>query len=45
MRALLVEDEAKIAQDIEKSLTAAGYVVDTVDDGEDAWFQGDTEDY
>jgi len=45
MRVLLVEDETKIARDIEKSLTAAGYVVDTVDDGEDAWFQGDTEDY
>ena len=24
---------------------AAGYVVETVRDGEEAWFRGDTEDY
>lgn len=45
MRVLLVEDETKIAHDIEKTLTAAGYLVEIVTDGEEAWFLGDTEDY
>ncbi|GLR95436.1 two-component system OmpR family response regulator [Bradyrhizobium liaoningense] len=30
---------------MEKSLRAAGYVVETVRNGEEAWFRGDTEDY
>ena len=45
MRALLVEDERRIASDISRALEASGYVVETVSDGEDAWFRGDTEDY
>ena len=45
MRILLVEDEPRIAADIGATLRAAGYVVETVGDGEDAWFRGDTEDY
>ena len=45
MRVLLVEDDLRIASDIERALTAAGYVVETVRDGEEAWFRGDTEDY
>lgn len=45
MRILLVEDETKIAHDIQKTLTAAGYLVEIVADGEEAWFLGDTEDY
>lgn len=45
MRLLLVEDDRRIASDIEGALKAAGYVVETVRDGEDAWFLGDTEDY
>lgn len=45
MRLLLVEDDRRIASDIESALAAAGYVVETVRDGEEAWFQGDTEDY
>ncbi len=45
MRILLVEDEPRIAGDVAATLTAAGYVVETTDDGEDAWFRGDTEEY
>jgi two-component system OmpR family response regulator len=45
MRVLLVEDDRKIAADVERALAAAGYVVDRESKGEDAWFRGDTEDY
>lgn len=45
MRVLLVEDEPRIAVDVAAALTAAGYVVETAHDGEEAWFRGDTEDY
>jgi two-component system OmpR family response regulator len=45
MRLLLVEDDDRIAADISTVLTSAGYSVDAVSDGNDAWFLGDTEDY
>ena len=45
MRILVVEDESRIAEDIARILDRAGYVPDTVSDGETAWFRGDTEDY
>jgi two-component system OmpR family response regulator len=45
MRVLLVEDDARIASDVGRALSASGYVVETVSDGEEAWFRGDTEDY
>jgi two-component system, OmpR family, response regulator len=45
MRVLLVEDDRRIAADIARTLTASGYVVEAVGDGEEAWFRGDTEDY
>ena len=45
MRALIVEDEAKIAEDMALSLTAAGFAVDVCGDGDQAWFLGDTEDF
>lgn len=45
MRLLLVEDDRRIASDIAGALAAAGYVVETARDGEEAWFRGDTEDY
>jgi DNA-binding response OmpR family regulator len=45
MRLLLVEDDRRIATDVEGALHAAGYVVETARDGEEAWFLGDTEDY
>jgi two-component system OmpR family response regulator len=45
MRILLVEDDFRIASDVKRVLEATGYVVETVSNGEEAWFQGDTEDY
>ncbi|KRW95287.1 response regulator transcription factor [Paracoccus sp. MKU1] len=45
MRALIVEDEPRIAADLERALRAAGFLVETVADGEAAWFRGGTEDY
>ena len=45
MRVLVVEDEALIRDDIARALTASGYVVDSVSNGDDAWFRGDTETY
>jgi two-component system, OmpR family, response regulator len=45
MRVLLVEDEARIAGKVQTVLEAAGYAVDCVGEGEEAWFRGDTEDY
>ncbi len=45
MRILLVEDDVRIAREIAATLNAAGYVVEIVGDGEEAWFRGETEDY
>jgi len=45
MRVLVVEDDRRIAADLARGLEAAGYVVEVVGDGEEAWFRGDTEDY
>jgi two-component system, OmpR family, response regulator len=45
MRVLIVEDDRRIAADLERGLQAAGYITETATDGEDAWFRGDTEDY
>jgi two-component system, OmpR family, response regulator len=45
VRALIVEDEADVAADLEQAMSAAGFVVDVSADGEDAWFRGNTEDY
>ncbi len=45
MRILLVEDDPRIARKVQDALEGAGYAVDPVTDGEDAWFRGDTEDY
>lgn len=45
MRILVVEDEPRIAADIRRGLEAANYAVDTVADGKEAWFKGETEDY
>ena len=43
MRILVVEDETNIAADIAEALALAGYVTETVRDGEEAWFRGETE--
>ena len=45
MRILVVEDEEKVAGEIVRALTAAGHAVERARDGEEAWFQGDTEDF
>lgn len=45
MRALAVEDDVRIASDVQRALSAAGFRVDVCKDGEEAWFLGDTEDY
>lgn len=45
MRALVVEDDARIARDLERALGATGFLVDLVADGEEAWFRGGTESY
>ena len=45
MRILLAEDDPRIARKVKAVLEQAGYAVDPVSDGEEAWFRGDTEDY
>ena len=45
MRALIVEDDPRIAEMVSGALRAAGFLVDCVADGDTAWFQGGTEDY
>jgi DNA-binding response OmpR family regulator len=45
LRALVIEDEAAVADDMARALQAAGFVVDLAHDGDDAWFKGSTEDY
>lgn len=45
MRALLVEDDSDIADDVAQALEGAGFRVERARDGETAWFLGDTEDF
>ncbi len=45
MKLLLVEDDKKIRDLVRTGLEAAGYLIETESDGEEAWFRGDTEDY
>lgn len=45
MKILLVEDDRRIREDVQATLVAHGFVVETESDGEEAWFKGDTEDY
>lgn len=45
MRILIVEDEPEVSRHLTRILEGAGFVVDCVDDGETAWFLGDTENY
>lgn len=45
MRALLVEDEPRIADDVRRALTSGGFRVEHVADGHEAWFRGGTESY
>lgn len=43
MRCLIVEDDERIAADLADALTRAGFSVQHVTDGEEAWFIGGTE--
>lgn len=45
MRALIAEDDGRIAADLDRALEAAGFRVDRVENGEEAWFRGGTENY
>lgn len=45
MRLLIVEDDPDVGADLTAALTEAGFVVDLVADGEQAWYAGGTEDY
>jgi len=45
MKVLLVEDDDRIAQEIDRALIGAGFITDRAIDGEEAWFKGDVEDY
>jgi two-component system, OmpR family, response regulator len=43
MKALVVEDDARIAQDVAAALGSAGFVTEWSSAGQDAWFRGGTE--
>ena len=45
MRALVVEDDAVVANDLAQALRASGFLVDIATDGRDAWYRGDVEEY
>ena len=45
MRILIVEDEPKLAEDLASALDQAGFVTEHAEDGEDAWFLCETEEY
>jgi DNA-binding response OmpR family regulator len=45
MRALLVEDDPRIAEDVSRALAAGGFRVEHLADGQEAWFRGGTESY
>jgi len=45
VRLLLVEDDRALADELQSVLEAAGYAVDRAQDGEDALYLGQTEDY
>jgi two-component system, OmpR family, response regulator len=45
VRVLIAEDDTGLARQLMTALTRAGYAVDSADDGEDAWFLGDSEPY
>ena len=45
MRALVIEDDPDVGPDVVRALEAAGFAVDLSQNGEDAWFKGDVEDY
>ena len=45
MKILLVEDEERIARNLQEALQQAGFVVDWEANGREAWFKGDVTEY
>lgn len=45
MRALIVEDDSRIASDLQRALTAIGFLVEHCANGADAWYRGGTEEF
>src|SRR5262245_7696933 len=45
MRALIVEDDRRIADSLDRALSSAGFRVERAEDGEAAWFRGGTQDF
>lgn len=45
MRLLIVEDDGQLREDLKDALEDAAFTIDTAEDGETAWFMGDTENY
>jgi DNA-binding response OmpR family regulator len=45
MRALVVEDDLRIAADLTRALESSGFRVESLTDGQAAWFRGGTEDF
>lgn len=45
MRCLIVEDDERIAADLQDALSRAGFHVQRLSDGHEAWFVGGTEDF
>jgi two-component system, OmpR family, response regulator len=45
MRVLIAEDEVRVAQSIARAIRSSGYIPHVVSEGEEAWFQGSTENF
>jgi DNA-binding response OmpR family regulator len=45
VRALVVEDDPSVATDVARALQATGFLTDVANEGRDAWYRGDVEDY
>lgn len=45
MKVLIVEDDPRLREDLKNALKAAAFSVDEAEDGDTAWFLGDTENY
>lgn len=45
MKILIVEDEVRLRRDLKEALSMAGFSVDEAEDGDTAWFMGETGDY
>ena len=45
MRALVVEDDPDVGPDVVRALQAAGFAAELANNGDDAWFMGDSEEY